>query len=572
MDSGDPYQTGANTAARAAQAVHAVRAAEPVQADDGRQAGPAARRAWAALGWTAGGVALFVLFLLIAETIVMNADGANNALQAWDMLHGHILLHGWIIGDATYYTLELPLIAIIEAFFGLHTVVMFLSAAVVYLGVAVCAVAIAATGSSGASRFARAGVVVAVLAAPTLVGSDVNLPLGVPHHMGTTIFLLVSCLLVDLPTRPRRARGGSGGSSPPEQAFPGRRWTAPLLCLILCAGQIGDETVRYIAVPAIAVVCAYRAVAARRLLTPEAVNLVAVIVSVPLAIVVRAAMRHLGSYLMVSPKTSIAPVSAWRHNAALTWHALMQLFGVQAAPAARPHPVGLAAIFGIACLLAVAFGVLRVLWRWPTARTAEQLLVVAIVINLGVYVISTLPTPRTQFDIIAVLPCGAVLAARALVPARIAGQLTALAVSGVAALAALLPLSVAAAQPAAASSLTPLITWLHARGLNYGLGGYWDGSEVALESGNQVQVRTIEVTRGEVTPYPWETNTAWFDSGKHYANFVIIDLGKDPDLGWNAEPILGKPSSSHRIGDWEVLVYHKNLLRLVRPPHLTRVS
>jgi hypothetical protein len=553
MDSGDHSQAGAGTAGRAAQAAQAVRAAKPVQAaGDGRQAGPAARRAWAALGWTAGGVALFVLFLRIAETVVMNSDGANNALQAWDMLHGHILLHGWIIGDATYYTLELPLIAITEAFFGLHTIVMFLNAAEVYLGIAVCAVIIAVTDSRGWSRAARAGVVVALLAAPTLVGSDVELPLGIPHHTGTTIFLLVSCLLVD--------------------RVPGRRWTAPLLCLILCAGQIGDETVRYTAVPAIALVCAYRAVAARKLRTAEAVNLVAVIVSVPLSIVVRAAMRHFGSYLMVTPKTSIAPVSAWRGNAALTWHALLQLFGVEAAPAAHPHPVGAAAIFGIVCMLAAAFGVLRVLWRWRTARAAEQVLVLAIVLNLGVYVISTLPTPHTQFDIIAVLPCGAALAARALVPARIARRLTALAATSVAAVAALLPLSVAAAQPAAASSLTPLITWLHAHGLSYGLGGYWDGSEVVLESGNQVQVRTIEVTRGEVTPYPWETNTAWFDPAKHYANFVIIDLGKDPDLGPNAEPILGRPSSSHRIGDWDVLIYHKNLLRVVRPAHLTRVS
>jgi hypothetical protein len=542
-----------DSGAKTAQAAQAAQAAQTVQAGgDRRQGGPAARRALAALGWTAGAVALFVLFLRIAQTSAMNSDGANNALQAWDMLHGHILLHGWIIGDATYYTLELPLIAIIEAFFGLHTVVMFVSSALVYVGVAGFAVVIAATGSSGAARVARAGVVAALLAAPTLVGSDVWLPLGVPHHTGTTIFLLVSCVLLD--------------------RVPDRRWTAPLLCLILCAGQIGDETVRYIAVPAIAVVCAYRAVAARELRSAEALNLVAAIVSVPLAIVVRAAMRHFGAYLMVSPKTAIAPVSAWPHNAALMWHALLQVFGVQAAPAAHPHPVGTAAIFGIICLLAAAVGAARVLWRWRSARAAEQLLVVAIVINLGVYVISTLPTPRTQFDIIAVLPCGAVLAARALVPARIAGRLTTLAVTGVAAVAALLPLSVMAAQPAAASSLTPLITWLHAHGLSYGLGGYWDGSEVALESGNQVQVRTIEVTGREVTPYPWETNTLWFDPARYYANFVVIDLGKKPDLGFNAEPILGHPSSTHHVGDWEVLIYHKNLLRLVKPAGLSHAS
>jgi hypothetical protein len=567
MDSSDQSVVGADNtgmpgpgqlqrrAAQTGQPVHAggepVQASgQPVQAGGDGRGHTAVRRAWAALAWTAGGLALLVLFLRIAQTSPMNSDGANNALQAWDMLHGHILLHGWIIGDATYYTLELPVIAITEAFFGLHTIVMYLSGALVYLGVVLCAVILAVTGSLGAARAARAGVVAALLAAPTLIASDVWLPLGVPHHTGTTVFLLVCCLLVD--------------------RVPDRRWTAPLLCLILCAGQIGDATVRYMTVPAIAVVCGYRALAARKLRTAEAVNLVAAVVSVPLATAVRAAMRHFGSYLMVSPKTAIAPVTAWRHNAALTWHALLQVFGVQGAPGTRP--AGAAAIFGIACLLAVATGVLRVLWRWRTARAAEQVLVVAIVINLGIYVISTLPTPRTPFDIIAVLPCGAVLAARALVPARIAGRLTALAVTGVAAVAALLPLSVAAAQPAAVSSWTQLTAWLHSHGLGYGLAGYWDGSEISLESGNQVQVRTVEVTGGKITPYPWETNTAWFDPTRHYANFVIIDLGKDPDLGGNAEPILGTPSSSHRIGHWEVLIYDKNLLRQVKPPQPMRVS
>ena len=63
----------------------------------------------------------------------MNSDGANNALQAWDMLHGHLLLHGWIIGDATFYTFELPLYAITEFFFGLPALTFHLAAALTYL-------------------------------------------------------------------------------------------------------------------------------------------------------------------------------------------------------------------------------------------------------------------------------------------------------------------------------------------------------------------------------------------------------------------------------------------------------
>ncbi len=49
----------------------------------------------------------------------------------------------------------------------------------------------------------------------------------------------------------------------------------------------------------------------------------------------------------------------------------------------------LGAAFGMACLVAAAFGFAKVVWRWHTASCAEQLLCTAIVINIGVYIVST---------------------------------------------------------------------------------------------------------------------------------------------------------------------------------------
>ena len=63
---------------------------------------------------------------------------------------------------------------------------------------------------------------------------------------------------------------------------PGRRFTPPLLCAILCAGQIGDATVRYVAVPAILLVCAYRVLAARKIRTADTAILLAAAASLPL--------------------------------------------------------------------------------------------------------------------------------------------------------------------------------------------------------------------------------------------------------------------------------------------------
>jgi hypothetical protein len=508
----------------------------------------------AALAWVVGGLALFYLFLRIAVTKTPSSDPSNSALQAYDMLHGHLLLHGWLLGDVTFWTFELPVMAIVELFFGLHTIVVGVAEAVVYVIVAAVAIAIAVTDSRGASRAGRAAVVVAVLAAPTLIGTDMWVPLGLPDHTGSTVFLLVSCLLID------RARGW--------------RVAAPLLCVILAAGQIGDVTVRYVAVPAVALVCAYRVLAERKLLSRDSANLLAAIASVPLSLGARAQMLHYGAYLMVTPRNKIAPVSRWQSNLPVTWNAIRELFGAQSAvgsPAAGP-----AVIFGYACLLATAIGILRVLWRWRTARRAEQLLVVTIAGNLAVYVLSTLPTPNTQHDIVLVLPCGAVLAARALVPHRIAGRLTALAVTAFALTAALLPLSMTANQPTGVSPWTPVTAWLTANGLTDGLGGYWQASAVTLLSGNQIHVSAIHVENAVtyvnaeygvygvnnpgIAMYPWETNTLWYDYTQHYANFVIIDGRPGQSIAPSVERFFGKPASTHIIGTWVILIYQTNLL------------
>jgi len=552
-----------------------------------------APRLCAALAWTGGGAALFVLFYRISLTMTVDSDAANNALQAWDLLHGHLLLHGWVTGDATFYAFELPLIAAVEVFFGLHAVTMHVAMALVYLIVAACAAAIAVTGSRGASRVARAAVVAAVLAAPALIAADRWIPLATPDHMGTVVFLLLSCLLVDRAPRWRWAG-----------------WQPPVLCVLLAAGQLSDVTVRYVAVPAVAVVCAYHVVARRTIRDGDAAALVAAIVSVPLAAVARAVMVHFGAYLMPAPKTSFAPVSRWPHNAAMTWHALRVLFGTVAGPANFPTrvgplpsgtaglPVGLAdrpvgttaAFFGFACLLAATAGLLRVLWRWRTASRAEQVLALAIVANLCVYLLSTIAYPRTSHEISGVLPCGAVLGARALVPAdlagrlrartairrpaRVAGWLTALVASGAALVAALLPLSVAAAQPTGTPPMAQLSDWLRGHGLTYGLGGYWDSSATTLQSGDQVQVRPVTVGTRGIAAYTWETSTLWFASSRHDADFVVVGAGGLGGLGsaGEVERFFGKPAATHRVADWTVLTYRKNLLAQLLPPRPARPS
>ena len=72
-----------------------------------------ARWAWLA-PFAVAAVVLFIAYLRMSRTYPVTADGADQALQAWDMLHGNWLLHGWTIADVTYYTTEVPQYMLIE--------------------------------------------------------------------------------------------------------------------------------------------------------------------------------------------------------------------------------------------------------------------------------------------------------------------------------------------------------------------------------------------------------------------------------------------------------------------------
>ncbi len=96
----------------------------------------ALRRALRIIQWPVGlagaVVLLFWAYLLVSRTQPVSSDGASQALQAWDMLHGNTLLRGWTLTDVSFYTTELPEYMLVEAVRGLHADVLHVSAAISY--------------------------------------------------------------------------------------------------------------------------------------------------------------------------------------------------------------------------------------------------------------------------------------------------------------------------------------------------------------------------------------------------------------------------------------------------------
>jgi hypothetical protein len=516
----------------------AEQATGPQTAEDQSSAAGAARRWLAVAGSVAGSLALTALFVRISLTARVMSDGATIALQSWDILHGHLLLHGWQVSDLNCYFIELPVIAFAEALFGLGDFAQHAGSSLTYMLVTVVAMAAAMTGSQGTARAVRCGVVLAVLAAPLFAGV-MYLVVEEPDHIGTSVLFIGSFLLID--------------------RLAGRWFTAPVLLVILTAGQFDDLIVRYVALPAIVAVCAYRAIAARSFRSPDALVAYAAVASFPLSVLFSSLWVRMGGFITPSLWQGLSRKRAWPHHVLVTWGNTKSLYGAGSISNIDP---GWKAYFGLVCLFAAVFGLASVAWRWRRVSRLDQLLAVAVVCDVGVYVPTGFAYPGNAHDLALLLPAGAVLAARALTPARIKGTAAAIAAVTAAALVAALPLAYAATRPTFQPPKAPLAAFLEAHGLSYGLGTYDDGPTVTVLSHNQVQLIPIHLGYRTLSPYSFESKGQWYSPSRHDATFVVAR----PDL--NFQPAFfvrhfGPPTATYKLDNWVIMVYKKNLLKLL---------
>ena len=64
-----------------------------------------------------GSVALFVLYLYTSRFVTNSSDNAGIILEAQAMAHGNLILHGWHLPPDSFITTEMPLDAVLSAFF-----------------------------------------------------------------------------------------------------------------------------------------------------------------------------------------------------------------------------------------------------------------------------------------------------------------------------------------------------------------------------------------------------------------------------------------------------------------------
>ncbi len=557
-----PPPAGARTGATGRPQGRHVLAERPAAARPGRR-----RTAWLA-GFTAVAIGLFFCYLWQSRSVALGSDGASNALEAWDMLHGNLLLHGWQLSDVSFYTTELPEYMIVESVRGLGPDVVHVAGAVTYTLLVVVAGVVAKGRATGREGLARVLIAAGIMLAPQ-VGNASTLLLLSPDHVGTEVPLLLIWLLID------RARP---------------RWYVPVLAAAgLAWVQVADTFALYVGVIPLILVALARAVreiagqdegtpALRRITAAwyELALAAGALVSVGIAAAAVRILRASGGYLASAPQTKLAGWAGIGPHFAIAGRCILLLFGANVLGTtggagtfyAAVHLAGVAAA---ACGLALAF------WRlFRAGDLITGVLAVAILVNLGAFIVSTQARDLLSArEIAAVLPYGAVLAGRALGgPLAGAGRSAVrlgLAAAGAACLACYaVALGYGVSQPATPAQNLDLAAFLAAHDLHNGLGGYWQANSETLDSGGRIAIRSVLWATGQTRRDPWETNAGWFDPRSHSANFVVT-VSRPSSEVWQIVPrearmTWGQPGRTYHFGRYTILVWHTNLLARLGTP------
>jgi hypothetical protein len=526
--------------------------------------------------WALLAVAIAVLFFVYwrqSLAVASNSDSAATALQAWDILHGNLLLHGWWMSDVSFYTTEIPQYVLLEIITGLTPMVVHLAAAMTYTLIVVL-VALVAKGS-GRESSARGGLTRALLAGAIAMSPQVSgaliLLLG-PDHTGTVVPVLATWLLID------RAR---------------QRWYVPVLvCVMLTWIMVADSVVLFTGIGPLVIAAVLRSVPRRRWYELSLAG--AAVVAAGLGTVIPRVMAELGGYQVWHFQTHMMPLSQLPRDAWHTVEAVLELFGANVFGASPAQESMLESVLVAVHFAGVLLAVAALGFALGRFFREDGILVpglaVAILIELGAFLISIHSRNLDSIrELVAVMPFGAVLAGRLLAApltrlwARLwrwkqgegqgAATRGALALRGVcvAVLAVVAggylgSMAYGAARPTVPSSNQALATWLTEHHLTYGLASYWEAGSVTLDTHGQVQVSGVLVGRhGKLGAYYWEVKTTAYDWRLHDATFVVAagPASVDPvrGLGAAARRTFGPPDHVYHTHGYTILVWNRNLLR-----------
>jgi hypothetical protein len=511
----------------------------------------------------------FALYVAKASLIWTTSDASSNMLQAWSMLHGNLVLHGWAVSDVSFYTTELPEYALIELVYGLNPAVIHIAAGFTWTLLVVFTALVARGGATGRDGLLRAAIAAGIVLAPTW-----SHPFQLPDHTGTMVPLLAVWLIVN------RARP---------------RWWVPVVVgLLLALTQVADTVAVYEGALPLALVGLGR-VYEQRVFPPqnpaaapaaapgggwrgrrrgqwgdhwyELSLAAAAIISILVAETAISAIRRLGGFTQLAPPIVFNSVETVASHLGITLESVLMIFS---ADFSNQH-LG-AAVPALLHLPAVALAMWG-LWLACRRFTSQDIVVQGMVVAVGFlllsYTFALNPSPfGGAHEIVGVLPMTAVLAGRLLGPRLIRARLLpALAVVLACCVGSLVQQAV---QPSGTNPAATVGNWLSAHHLDYGFSDYWVSNEITIVTEDHVRVRALtrNIT-GKLVRRPWESDAPWYVPGAGDARFFIIDVNylgcPDPAATlktWTvqARATFGAPVATYVVKGYRILVYNHNLL------------
>jgi hypothetical protein len=518
---------------------------------------PMGLQRWAGPGlFTAACIVAFCCYLRMSLTVATNSDGSSNALQAWDMLHGNLLLHGWWLSDVSFYTTELPEYMLVELVHGLNADVVHIGAALTYTLLTALAALLAKGRATGAQGWVRMLIAAGVMLAPQL-GVGTQVLLLSPDHVGTVAAVLAAWLLLD--------------------RFGRRRWVPAAVGLLLAWALVADAIVVYIGIApllAVGLIRAYREIVQQGRRPSEAwyeLSLAgAALAAVAVGLKVPSLIHAMGGYAVVPAPQSFAQIGQMSGQVWLVGAGLLLLFGGDFFGLRFGLKTGLVLLHlvGVAVAAWAVWAAVRRFLR--DSDLVAELLVIGTLIIVVAYLFSRQADGiGYSHEMAPALPFAAVLAGRLLAGRVISARLVPVAAAVLFGYVVTLG-SNALAQPAP-SEPPQLASFLAGHHLRYGLSGYWQADALTLASGNQVQIRALQVNPGSVSASHWESDASWYDPRLHDATFVLLFSGKPGfageagltpfDPASQIAATFGHPEHTYDLGRYTVLVWRQNLLQ-----------
>ena len=255
--------------------------------------------------------------------------------------------------------------------------------------------------ATAADGVARAAITAGIMLAPQL-GAGVFILLLSVGHIGTAVPILAVWLLLD------RARP---------------RWYVPVIAGVMLAwAMVADSLVLVVAIAPLIIVATARAVrlvaggTALRDAWYEMSLAAAAAAAIGAAWLGQQAIRAAGGYTLHPVPFSLAPAAQLGRHAVNVGDSLLTLFGANFGHLHSAAAIAFAVVH-LAGLALVAWALCRVLRRPSAAGLVDQVLVVAILVNVAVYLFSSFSNGVLNGrEIALVLPFGAALAGRSLGP------------------------------------------------------------------------------------------------------------------------------------------------------------